>query len=172
MGDTIQHVKVQQKCWYDDVLFKDDSIPPDDAPTWTVSSTYISDGGNREIGGGVGNIQEEGGDTRFQELGEGSRKESGDRFKLVIEGSGLTDDQGQTGQTGQTGQMGQTGQTGQTGQIGQTGQTGDRFKLVIEGSGLTDYQGQTGQTGQTEDQGRAKEKAKSRISAISDILNN
>jgi hypothetical protein len=122
VGDTIQHVKVQRKRWYDDVLFKDDSIPPDDAPTWTVSSTYISDGGNREIGGGVGNIQEEGGDTRFQELGEGSRKESG-----------------------------------------------DRFKLVIEGSGLTDYQGQTGQT---EDQGRAKEKAKSRTSAISDILNN
>jgi hypothetical protein len=160
VGDTIQHVKVQRKRWYDDVLFKDDSIPPDDAPTWTVSSTYISDGGNREIGGGVGNIQEEGGDTRFQELGEGSRKESGDRFKLVIEGSGLTDDQGQ---------MGQSGQTGQTGQIGQTGQTGDRFKLVIEGSGLTDYQGQTGQT---EDQGWAKEKGKSRISAISDILNN
>jgi hypothetical protein len=148
VGDTIQHVKVQRKRWYDDVLFKDDSIPPDDAPTWTVSSTYISDGGNREIGGGVGNIQEEGGDTRFQELGEGSRKESGDRFKLVIEGSGLTDDQGQTGQTGQT---------------------GDCFKLVIEGSGLTDYQGQTGQT---EDQGRAKEKAKSRTSVISDILNN
>ena len=94
IGDTIQHVKVQRKRWYDDVLLKDDSIPPDDALTWTVSSTYISDGGNKEIEGGVGNIQEEGGD---QELGEGSRKESGDRFKLVLEGSGLTDDQGQTG---------------------------------------------------------------------------
>ncbi len=151
IGDTIQHVKVQRKRWYDDVLFQDDSIPPDDAPTWTVSSTYISDNGNKEIGGGVGNIQEEGGDTRFQELGEGSRKESGDHFKLVLEGSGLTDDQVQTGQTGQTGQM-----------------EGDRFHLVLEGSGLTDDQGQTGQT---EDQGRAKEKGKSRISAISDILN-
>ena len=151
IGDTIQHVKVQRKRWYDDVLFKDDSIPPDDAPTWTVSSTYISDGGNKEIEGGVGNIQEEGGD---QELGECSRKESGDRFKLVLEGSGLTDDQVQTGQTGQTGQT-----------------EGDRFHLVLEGSGLTDDQGQMGQTGQTEDQGRAKDKGKSRISAISDILN-
>ena len=82
-------------------------IPPDDALTWTVSSTYISDGGNKEIKGGVGNIQEEGGD---QELGEGSRKESGDRFKLVLEGSGLTDDHEQMGQMGQTGQTGQTGQ--------------------------------------------------------------
>jgi hypothetical protein len=81
-------------------------------------------------------------------LGEGSRKESGDRFKLVLEGSGLTDDQGQTGQT-----------------------EGDRFHLVLEGSGLTDDQGQTGQTRQTEDQGRAKEKGKSRTSAISNILN-
>src|SRR5256884_5722416 len=129
IGDTIQYVKVQRKRWYDDVLFKDDSIPSDDALTWTVSSTYISDGGNKEIERGVGNIQEEGGD---QELGEGSRKESGDRFKLVLEGSGLTDDQVQ---------MGQTGQTGQT--------EGDRFHLVLEGSGLTDDQEQTGQTRQT-----------------------
>ena len=118
---------------------------------------YISNNGNKEIEGGVGNIQKEGGDTRFQELGEGSRKESGDHFKLVLEGSGLTDDQGQTGQ------MGQTGQTEQT--------EGDRFYLILEGSGLTDYQGQMGQTRQTEDQGRAKEKGKSRTSAISDILN-
>ena len=85
-------------------------------------------------------------------MGEGSRKESGDHFKLVLKGSGLTDDQVQTGQ------MGQTGQT-----------EGDRFHLVLEGSGLTDDQGQTGQT---EDQGQAKEKGKSRTSAISDILNN
>jgi len=90
-------------------------------------------------------------------LGEGSRKESGDRFKLVLEGSGLTDDQGQTGQTRQTKDQGQT--------------EGDRFHLVLEGSGLTDDQGQTGQTRQTKDQGQAKEKGKSRISAISDILN-
>ena len=87
-------------------------------------------------------------------MGEGSHKESGDRFKLVLEGSGLTDDQEQTGQTGQTGQM-----------------EGDCFHLVLEGSGLTDDQGQTGQTRQTKDQGQAKEKGKSRISAISDILN-
>ena len=87
-------------------------------------------------------------------MGEGSRKESGDRFKLVLEGSGLIDNQVQ---------MGQTGQTGQT--------EGDRFHLVLEGSGLTDDQGQTGQTRQTKDQGQAKEKGKSRISAISDILN-
>lgn len=97
MGDTIQHVKVQRKRWYNDVLFKDDSIPPDDAPTWTVSSSYISVSGNKEIGGGVGNIQEEGGSqaelgegSRFQELGEGSR------FQLLVDGSGQTEDQGQT----------------------------------------------------------------------------
>ena len=84
-------------------------------------------------------------------MGEGSRKESGDRFKLVLEESGLTDDQEQTGQTGQTGQT-----------------EGDHFHLVLEGSGLTNDQGQTGQT---KDQGRVKEKGKSRISGISDILN-
>jgi len=50
-------------------------------------------------------------------------------------------------------------------------ESGDCFKLVLEGSRLTDDQGQTGQTGQTEDQEQAKEKGKSRTSAISDILN-
>lgn len=108
MGDTIQHVKVQRKRWYDDALFKDDSIPPDDAPTWTVSSSYISDSGNKEIGGVASNIQEEGSNqeelgegSRFQELGEGSRhtriQELGEvnRFRLVV-GSVQTEDQGQT----------------------------------------------------------------------------
>lgn len=101
MGDTIQHVKVQRKRWYNDVLFKDDSIPPDDAPTWTVSSSYVSASGNKEVGGGVGNIQEEGGNQ--EELGEGSRFQElgeGDRFQLLVEGIGQTEDQ--TEDQGQT----------------------------------------------------------------------
>ena len=80
VGDTIQHVRVQRKRWYDDALFQDESKPPDDAPEWTISSSYNRDsrtqnegeggGGSgsgrrdeRESGGGSGliNQNEEGG---------------------------------------------------------------------------------------------------------------
>src|ERR1043166_4173721 len=54
VGDTIQHVRVQRKRWYDDALFQDESTPPDDAPAWTISSSYNRDSRTREGGGGSG----------------------------------------------------------------------------------------------------------------------
>src|SRR2546422_8759869 len=52
VGDTIQHVRVQRKRWYDDALYQDESTPPDDAPAWTISSSYNRDSRTREGGGG------------------------------------------------------------------------------------------------------------------------
>ena len=54
VGDTIQHVRVQRKRWYDDALYQDESTPPDDAPAWTISSSYNRDNRTREGGGGSG----------------------------------------------------------------------------------------------------------------------
>src|SRR5213082_2411109 len=48
VGDTIQHVRVQRKRWYDDALYQDESTPPDDAPAWTIS--YNRDSRTREGG--------------------------------------------------------------------------------------------------------------------------
>ena len=62
VGDTIQHVRVQRKCWYDDVLFQDELTPPDDALAWTISSSYNCDSHTRGEGGGSGRqIEREGG---------------------------------------------------------------------------------------------------------------
>src|SRR2546421_3636407 len=52
VGDTIQHVRVQRKRWYDDALFQDESTPPDDAPAWTISSLYNHDSHTRGEGDG------------------------------------------------------------------------------------------------------------------------
>src|SRR5436190_19367607 len=64
VGDTIQHVRVQRKRWYDDALYQDESTPPDDAPAWTISSSYNRDSRTREVDGGSGSgrqIEREGG---------------------------------------------------------------------------------------------------------------
>ena len=120
VGDTIQHVRVQRKRWYDDALYQDESTPPDDAPAWTISSSYNRDshtrgegGGSgrqneREGGGGSGSgrqIEREGsnGSGRVQrESGGGSglinqnEEErgggSGGNRRLLVEGSGQTEE--------------------------------------------------------------------------------
>src|SRR2546421_6956675 len=51
-SNTIQHVRVQRKRWYDDALFQDESTPPDDAPAWTISSSYNRDSHTRGEGSG------------------------------------------------------------------------------------------------------------------------
>ena len=53
VGDTIQHIRVQRKCWYDDALFQDESTLPDDTPAWTISSSYNRDSHTQGEGGGV-----------------------------------------------------------------------------------------------------------------------
>src|SRR2546422_11348051 len=58
VGDTIQHVRVQRKRWYDDALYQDESTPPDDAPAWTISSSYNRDSHTRGEGGGSGRQNE------------------------------------------------------------------------------------------------------------------
>src|SRR5204863_7489859 len=58
VGDTIQHVRVQRKRWYDDALYQDESTPPDDAPAWTISSSYNRDSRTREGGGESGHQNE------------------------------------------------------------------------------------------------------------------
>ena len=87
VGDTIQHVRVQRKRWYDDALYQDESTPPDDAPAWTISSSYNRDSHTRGEGGGSGhqNEREGGGGSGSgrqieQEGGSGSgrvQRESG-----------------------------------------------------------------------------------------------
>ncbi|CAB4374406.1 unnamed protein product [Rhizophagus irregularis] len=32
VGESVQHIKIQRKWWYNDRIFKDDSKPPEDAP--------------------------------------------------------------------------------------------------------------------------------------------
>ena len=66
VGDTIQHVRVQRKRWYDDTLFQDESTPPDDAPAWTISSSYNRDSHIREEGGGSGHQNEREGDAKAE----------------------------------------------------------------------------------------------------------
>ena len=82
VGDTIQHVRVQRKRWYDDALFQDESTPPDDAPAWTISSSYNRDSHTRGEGGGSGrqNEREGGGGSgsgRQNKREGGGRSESG-----------------------------------------------------------------------------------------------
>ncbi|CAB4375942.1 unnamed protein product [Rhizophagus irregularis] len=48
VGESVQHIKIQRKWWYNDRIFKDDSKPPEDAPYWTISSTYKPDQANQE----------------------------------------------------------------------------------------------------------------------------
>jgi hypothetical protein len=61
---SIQHIKVQRKRWYDDEALKDDSEPPDDAPTWAVSTSTRRGEGGREggrEGGGTSTARDTGG---------------------------------------------------------------------------------------------------------------
>src|SRR6266516_3500264 len=81
VGDNIQHVRVQRKRWYDDALYQDESTPPDDAPAWTISSSYNRDSRTREGGGGSGSGRQNereggGGSGRVQrESGSGSGRQ-------------------------------------------------------------------------------------------------
>src|SRR5881227_3518045 len=93
VGDTIQHVRVQRKRWYDDALYQDESTPPDDAPAWTISSSYNRDSRIREGGGGSGsgrqNEREGGGESGSgrQNEREGGG-ESGSGHQIEREGGG------------------------------------------------------------------------------------
>jgi hypothetical protein len=50
MGESIQHVTVQRKRWYDDKALKDPlSTPPDDAPRWVISGSYYADDNEAEV---------------------------------------------------------------------------------------------------------------------------
>ena len=102
VGNTIQHVRVQRKRWYDDALYQDESTPPDDAPAWTISSSYNRDsrtrgegGGSgrqneREGGGGSGSGQREsgGGSGLINQNEEERGGGSGGNRRLLVEGSG------------------------------------------------------------------------------------
>ena len=149
VGDTIQHVRVQRKRWYDDALYQDESTPPDDAPAWTISSSYNRDSRTREGGGGSGSgrqIEREGGG------GSGRvQRESGS-------GSGRQDER----DVGSGSESGQRESGGRSGLINQNekergGESGGNHRLV-EGSD------------QTEELKRDKGKATG-ISSISNILN-
>ncbi|CAB5303766.1 unnamed protein product [Rhizophagus irregularis] len=48
VGESVQHIKIQRKWWYNDRIFKDDSKPLEDAPYWTISSTYKPNQANQE----------------------------------------------------------------------------------------------------------------------------
>ncbi|RGB36326.1 hypothetical protein C1646_758225 [Rhizophagus diaphanus] len=43
LGESVQNIKVQRKRWYNDNDYQDRSTPPDGAPEWTISSSYILD---------------------------------------------------------------------------------------------------------------------------------
>ena len=109
VGDTIQHVRVQRKRWYDDALYQDESTPPDDAPAWTISSSYNRDSRTRKGGGGSGSGRQDerdvgsGSGSGQRESGGGSglinqnEEErgggSGGNRRLLVEGSGQTEEQ-------------------------------------------------------------------------------
>src|SRR6059058_809373 len=150
VGDTIQHIRVQRKRWYDDALYQDESTPPDDAPAWTISSSYNCDSCTREGGGGSGSgcqIEREGGG------GSGRvQRESGS-------GSGRQDER----DVGSGSGSGQRESGGGSGLINQNeeergGRSGGNRRLLVEGSG------------QTEEPRRNKGKGTG-ISSISNILN-
>ena len=162
VGDTIQHVRVQRKRWYDDALFQDESTPPDDAPAWTISSSYNRDSHTRGEGGGSGrqNEREGGGGSgsgrqNEREGGSGSgrvQRESGS-------GSGRQDER----DIGSGSGSGQRESGGGSGLINQNeeergGGSGGNRRLLVEGSG------------QTEEPRRDKGKGTG-ISSISNILN-
>ena len=165
VDDTIQHVRVQRKRWYDDALFQDESTTPDDAPAWTISSSYNRDSRTREGGGGSGsgrqNEREGGGGSGSgrqdeREGGSGSgrvQRESGS-------GSGRQDERDIGSESG----SGQRESGGGSGLINQNeeergGGSGGNRRLLVEGSG------------QTEEQRWNKGKRIS-ILSITDILNN
>src|ERR1043166_7741160 len=162
VGDTIQHVRVQRKRWYDHALFQDESTPPDDAPAWTISSSYNRDSHTRGEGGGSGrqNEQEGGGGSGSghqieQEGGSGSgrvQRKSGSR-------SGRQDERDVGSESG----SGQRESGGGSSLINQNeeergGGSGKNRRLLVEGSG------------QTEEPRRDKGKGTG-ISSISNILN-
>ena len=164
VGDTIQHVRVQRKRWYDDALYQDESTPPDDAPAWTISSSYNRDSRTREGGGGSGsgrqNEREGGGGSGSdhqieREGGSGSgrvQRESGS-------GSGRQDER----DIGSGSGSGQRESGGGSGLINQNeeekgGESGGNRRLLVE------------ESGQTEEPRRDKGKGTG-ISSISNILN-
>src|ERR1043166_2562135 len=161
VGDTIQHVRVQRKRWYDDALFQDESTPPDDAPAWTISSSYNRDSRTREGGGGSGS-----GRQNEQEGGSGSgriQREGGSGSGRVQQeggsGSGRQDER----DIGSGSGSGQRESGGRSGLINQNeeergGGSGGNRRLLVEGSG------------QTEEPRRDKGKGTG-ISSISNILN-
>lgn len=161
VGDNIQHVRVQRKRWYDDALFQDESIPPDDAPAWTISSSYNRDSHTRGGGSGSGrqNEQEGGGGSgsgRQNEGGSGSgrsQRESGS-------GSGRQDerDVGSGSGSGQRESGGGGLIINQNEEERGGGSGGNRRLLLVE------------ESGQTEEPRRDKGKGTG-VSSISNILN-
>ena len=117
VGDTIQHVRVQRKRWYDDALFQDESTPPDDAPAWTISSSYNRDSHTRGEGGGSGHQNErEGGGGSGS--GRQIEREGGSRSRCVQRESG-----------------GRSGLINQNEEERGGGSGGNRRLLLVEGSG-------------------------------------
>src|SRR6266496_3588983 len=148
VGDTIQHVRVQRKRWYDDALYQDESTPPDDAPAWTISSSYNRDSHTRGEGGGSGRQNE-------REGGGGS-------------GSGRQNEREGGGGSGSGRQIEREGGSG-------SGRQDERD--IGSGSGQRESGGGSGLnrrlvegSGQTEEPRRDKGKGTG-ISSISNILN-
>jgi hypothetical protein len=157
VGDNIQHVRVQRKRWYDDALFKDESTPPDDAPAWTISSSYNRDGGGgsgrqneREGGrsGGIGNIN--------QNEGEGGGGSGGNRRR-----SSIGDFINQNEEEGVGGSGGNRRRSSnQNEEEGGGGSGGSR--VLVEGGGRTEEQ--------RRDKGKGTDRTDKRTS-IDDLLN-
>ena len=150
VGDNIQHVRVQRKRQYDDALFQDESIPPDDAPAWTISSSYNRDSHTRGGGSGSGrqNEQEGGGGS-----GSGRQNEGGS-------GSGRQDerDVGSGSGSGRRESGGGGLNINQNEEERGGGSGGNRRLLLVE------------ESGQTEEPRRDKGKGTG-VSSISNILN-
>src|SRR2546421_2540328 len=176
VGDTIQHVRVQRKCWYDDALFQDESTPPDDAPAWTISSSYNRDSHTRGEGGGSGrqNEREGGGGSRSGHQIEregGGRSRSGHQIEReggggsgrVQRESGSRSGRQDERNVGSRSGSGQRESGGGSGLINQNeeergGGSGGNRRLLVE------------ESGQTEEPRRDKGKGTG-ISSISNILN-
>lgn len=137
MAQTIQHVKVQRKRWYDDNSLKDNSAAPENAPAWAIASprgevSSSTSGGNTET-----IVDEEVGDedvgSRKGKAVAIDRRESTAEEDIIGDGSGDTIVGGIGGRSGDTTEKDFVGGIG-----GGSGDTTEKEAGEQEGSGGLD----------------------------------
>jgi hypothetical protein len=96
VAQSIQHVKVQRKRWYDDASFKDNSAAPENALTWAIASSRearpSTSGGNTQTTIGDEVVDEDVADDVAEEVTEVvADEEVGSKTGKGKEKAGTTD---------------------------------------------------------------------------------